>query len=134
MQELIGQLVSSLGIQEDQAKGGAGMIFQLAKDKLGDGDFSQLASSLPGVDELLQAAPSLTGGESAGGGGGLLSKVMSMFGSKSGGLGGLASLAGGFSQLGLDAGMVGKFLPLVTSFVQEQGGDQAKSLLDRVLK
>lgn len=136
MQELIGQLVSNLGIQEDQAKGGAGMIFQLAKDKLGDGEFSQIASSLPGVDELMQAAPSLgeTAGGGDGGGGGLLSKVMSMFGSKAGGLGSLASLAGGFSQLGLDGGKVGQFLPVVMSYVQEQGGDQAKGLLERVLK
>ena len=32
--ELIQQLVSSLGVNEDQAKGGAGLLFNLAKDKL----------------------------------------------------------------------------------------------------
>lgn len=139
MQELIGQLVSGLGVNEGQAKGGAGMLFQLAKDKLGGNEFSQLSSSLPGMDELLQAAPSIGNGGGGGGGGGLLGKIMSLFGGKSGGgslggLGGLASLAGGFSQLGLDAGMVGKFVPIVMSFVQQQGGDQAKGLLEQALK
>ena len=134
MQELIGQLVSTLGVQEGQAKGGAGLLFQLAKDKLGDGEFSQLSSSLPGVDELLQAAPSLAGGGGGGGGGGLLSKVLSLFGNQTGGLGSLASLAGGFSQLGLDAGMVGQFLPIVLSFAQQQGGESVKNLLERALK
>lgn len=32
--ELIQQLVSNLGVSEDQAKGGAGLLFNLAKDKL----------------------------------------------------------------------------------------------------
>lgn len=139
--ELIKQLVSQLGVDESQAKGGAGMLFQLAKDKLGDGEFSQIASAVPGLEDMLQAAPSLAGGNGGGGGGGgLLSKIMSMFGGGGGGggalgsLGGLASLAGGFSQLGLGGDMIGKFVPVVTSFVQEQGGDQAKGLLENIFK
>ncbi len=137
--ELIQQLVSQLGVDESQAKGGAGMLFQLAKDKLGDGEFSQIASAVPGLEDMLQAAPSLAGGNGGGGGGGLLSKVMSMFGSGGGGgaagnLAGLASLAGGFSQLGLSGDMVGKFVPIIMSFVQEQGGDQAKGLLEGIFK
>ncbi len=136
--ELIQQLVSQLGVDESQAKGGAGMLFQLAKDKLDDGEFSQIASAVPGLEDMLQAAPSLAGGGGGGGGGGLLSKVMSMFGggggSALGSLGGLASLVGGFSQLGLGGDMIGKFVPVVMSFVQEQGGDQAKGLLESVFK
>lgn len=30
--------------------------------------------------------------------------------------------------------MIGKFVPIITSFVQEQGGDQAKGLLENVFK
>ena len=135
--ELIQQLVSGLGINENQAEGGAGLLFQLAKNQLGQGDFAQVASAVPGIEGLMQAAPGL-GGESSGGGGGLVGKVMSMFGGNKGGamgnLAGLAGLVGGFSQLGLDAGMVSKFVPIVTSFVQEQGGEQVASLLQGVLK
>ena len=139
--ELIDQLVSTLGVDENQAKGGAGLLFQLAKDKLGGDQFDQIASNVPGMDDLLQAAPSLGGdGDSGGGGGGLLSRVMSMFSGQSGGggalasLGGLASLAGGFSQLGMDGGMVAQFLPVVMSFIQDKGGDQARELLESVLQ
>lgn len=49
------------------------------------------------------------------------------------GLGNLAKLAGGFSQLGLSSDMVGKFVPVVLSFVQSQGGDAMKSMLEKVL-
>ena len=34
MNELIGELVSKLGIQEGQAQGGAGLLFKLAQQKL----------------------------------------------------------------------------------------------------
>ncbi len=66
--ELIQQLVSSLGVNEDQAKGGAGLLFNLAKEKLGSGEFQQLADKIPGVSDLLGAAPAPSGAASAGGG------------------------------------------------------------------
>jgi hypothetical protein len=47
--ELIQQLIGNLGINEEQAKGGAGLLFNLAKEKLGAGDFQQLADKIPGV-------------------------------------------------------------------------------------
>jgi hypothetical protein len=62
--------------------------------------------------------------------GGLASK----FGGKAGELGNMASLAGGFSKLGLDSGMVGKFIPIVLSYVQEKGGDGAMQLLQNALQ
>ena len=129
--ELIGLLTQSLGVNEDQAKGGTGLIFQLAKQQLGDSDFAQVANVIPGLDELLGAAPqeetgvmSAIGGlAGAFGGGGALGK-----------LAGLASLAGGFDQLGLKPDMIGQFVPIILSFVQNQGGDGIKDLLEGVLK
>lgn len=137
--ELIQQLVSSLGVNEDQAKGGAGLLFNLAKDKLGAGDFQQLTDKIPGVSDLLGAAPAPSTGASAGGGmmgalGGVASSLgAGGLGDKMGGLGDLASLASGFSQLGLSSDMVGKFVPVVLSFVQSQGGDSMKGLLEKVM-
>ncbi len=129
--ELIGLLTQGLGVNEDQAKGGTGLIFQLAKQQLGDSDFAQVANVIPGLDELLGAAPqeetgvmSAIGGlAGAFGGGGTLGK-----------LAGLASLAGGFDQLGLKPDMISQFLPIILSFVQNQGGDSIKDLLEGVLK
>jgi hypothetical protein len=131
--ELIQQLINNLGVNEEQAKGGAGLLFNLAKEKLGSGEFQQIANVVPGMTDLLKAAP-----ES---GGGMMNTLGSMatafgggLGGKMEGLGNLAKLAGGFSQLGLSADMIGKFAPIVLSFVQSQGGESLKGLLEKALK
>ena len=49
-------------------------------------------------------------------------------------LGNLASLASGFSKLDLDAGMIGKFIPIVLNYLQSQGGDGLVSLVKGVLQ
>ncbi|MDT3778543.1 DUF2780 domain-containing protein [Nitrospira sp. MA-1] len=138
--ELIQQLVSSLNINEGQAKGGAGLLFNLAKEKLSSGEFQQLTDKVPGVKDLLGAAPATSPAASAGGGmmgalGGIAASLgAGGLGDKMGGLGNLANLASGFSQLGLSPDMIGKFAPIVLSFVQNQGGDSMKGLLEKVLK
>ena len=137
--ELIQQLVSSLGVNEDQAKGGAGLLFNLAKDKLGSGDFQQLTDAIPGIQNLMGAAPTSEAAPASGGGGlmgalgGVASSLGGSLGGKMEGLGDLANLAGGFSKLGLSSDMVGKFVPVVVSFVQNQGGDAMKGMLEKVL-
>lgn len=124
--ELTDLLIKNLGINETQAQGGAGLLFKQAKEKLSGDDFSKVSAAVPGVDSLISAAP-----ESGGGVMGGLGKLMSGLG---GGKGGIAGLAGGFSKLGLDAGMIGKFLPVILSFVQSKGGDGVKGILEKVLK
>ena len=137
--ELIQQLVSSLGVNEEQAKGGAGLLFNVAKDKLGAGDFKQLTDAIPGISAILGAAPAPSAAASAGGGlMGALGGVAASLGAgelsgKMEGLGNLANLASGFSQLGLSSDMVAKFVPVVLAFVQNQGGDGVKGILEKVL-
>jgi hypothetical protein len=118
--ELVDQLTKNLGVSEAQAQGGAGLLFKLAKQKLSGGDFGKVAAAVPEVDKLMGAAPSA----------GMLGGLGKMFG----GGGGLAGLVGGFSKLGLDSGMIGKFVPIVLSFVQSKGGDAVKGILEKVLK
>ena len=125
--ELIQLLTESLGVQESQAEGGAGLLFQLAKDKLGDDDFAKVASYVPGIENLLSSAPE------AGGMMGALGGLASPPIAEAAGIGSLMSLAGGFSKLGLDSGMIAQFLPIILSFVQNQGGDEIKNLLENVL-
>jgi hypothetical protein len=126
--ELIQQLVSTLGVQENQATGGVGLILKHAQEKLSGADFASIAQQIPGADDMVKSAPEI------GGLGGALGSLGSALGGKAEALGGLASLAGGFSKLGLDSGMVGKFIPIILSFVQSKGGDQLKGLLAGVLK
>ena len=47
---LVDLLSSQLGITKDQASGGAGAIFQLAKQNLTVEDFSSIAKAVPGID------------------------------------------------------------------------------------
>lgn len=126
--ELLQTLKSQLGITEDQAKGGSGLLFKMAKEKLGADEFGKVASAVPGVNDLISAAPAAGGLTSALGG------LASSLGAGGGQLGNLASLASGFKSLNLDPGMIGKFVPIVMSFVQSKGGDVAKGVLEKVLK
>ncbi|MFZ5563806.1 MAG: DUF2780 domain-containing protein [Thermodesulfobacteriota bacterium] len=128
MADLISELVSKLGVQEGQAKGGAGLLFKLAQEKLG-GDFSKIAAAVPGVQDLIASAPKAGG--LAGLAGGLLGAVG---GDKAKSLAGLAGLAGGFSQLKLDSGMAAKFIPVVLDFVKSKGGPEIGALLSKVLQ
>lgn len=126
--DLVQMLTSQLGVTEEQAQGGSGLLFKMAKEKLSNDEFSQVAGAVPGVENLMSSAPE-TGGVS-----GALGGMVSSLGGGMGQLGDLASLAGGFKDLNLDAGMVGKFVPVVMSFVQSTGGDAVKGILEKVLK
>lgn len=128
MLELVQQLVSATGVSEQQAEGGAGLIMGLLKDQLSSADFSQLSEAVPGVDGLVGAAPADAGG----GMGGLLGSVAGALGG--GELGNLAKLAGGFSELGLDSGMIGQFVPVLMSFIQDKGGDGIAGMVANVLQ
>ena len=126
MVELIDLLTQNLGVEKNQAEGGAGLLLKLAKDKLGDGDFAKVAGSITGAEGLIGSAPS---GGVMGSLGGIASKL-----GGGGDLAGLASLAGGFKDLKLDSSMIGKFVPIILSFVQSKGGDTVKNLLEGALK
>lgn len=126
--ELIQQLTQQLGVSDQQAKGGVGLILDLVKSQVSGDEFSQVSSAIPQADELVDSAPKQTSvGDAIGG------LVSSVTGSDSG-LGGLASLVSGFGKLDLDSDMVSKFLPVVLSFVQSKGGDTIKNILAGVLK
>jgi hypothetical protein len=129
--ELIQQLTQGLGVDESQAKGGAGLIFKMAQEQLGAGDFAQVANALPGISNLIGEAPA--GGEGIAGAIGGLAGMMG--GDSSGGqLANMAALATGFSQLGLNPSMATKFIPIILSFTQNKGGDGIKDILAGVLQ
>ncbi|HAC62574.1 MAG TPA: hypothetical protein DCF68_03320 [Cyanothece sp. UBA12306] len=125
--ELIQILTENLGIQDSQAVGGAGLIFQLAKDKLGEDNFAKIANNVPGIEQMISSAPE-TGGML-----GALGGLASAIGGEAAGIGNIMSLAGGFSKLGLDNTMMAKFIPIILSFVENKGGDEIKNLLKQAL-
>lgn len=126
--ELIELLTQNLDVGEKQAKGGAGLLFQLAKDQLEDGEFSRVANLVPGVEKLIGEAPEV------GGIAGALGGLADAFGGKAATVGNLATLAAGFSKLDIDSATVSKFVPIVLSFVERQGGEEIKGILEKVFK
>ena len=125
---LVGQLTKQLSVTPKQAMGGAGALFGFAKSRLSAANFSKVAAAVPGMSGLLKAAPSTS--SSTGG----LSGLSGLAGSLPGGANGLASVAASFQKLGLSPDMVGKFVPVLTQFVQARGGTSTASLLGSALK
>lgn len=121
--DLVKMLVSQLGVSDGQARGGAGLLFNLARERLGADEFAQITQAVPGVAALISAAPDAGGGGMAG----LLGKALG------GKAGDLAALAGGFSRLGLDVGMAQKFVPVIMGYLQQQGAQGAVAALQRLL-
>jgi hypothetical protein len=119
---LVSLLTKELSIKPDQALGGAGSILNFAKGKLSDDNFSKVASAIPEMDKLIDSAPDV---------GGLGKGLTKLAGGK---LGGLASLAGSFKSLGLDAGMVKNFVPVILKYVESKGGSGVMGILSNVLK
>lgn len=130
MSELVQQLVSTVGVNEEQAQGGMGLILGMLKDKLGADDFSQLSEVLPETDGLIARAPAASGG----GIGGMLGGAVSAFAGGDSALGDLAKLASGFSGLGLDAGMLGKFIPVLTGFIESKGASGLVGRISEILQ
>ena len=121
---LVGQLAKQLSITRPQARGGAGALFSLAKERLSEDEFSKVSSAVPGMSSLLKAAPGLHDN----------SELSSLEGSLPGNMGRMAEVATAFHKLGLSPEMAGKFLPIITKFVGARGGLGTASLLEKALK
>jgi hypothetical protein len=128
--ELVGALAKELGSTPQQAEGAAGALFSHARSKLDPGDWSKVASAVPGMDGLLKAAPVMAPGAAGGG----LGAIAGAAGAGAAGLGGLANVAGSFSKLGLKPDMVAKAVPIVVGYVTKSGGSAVGQLLGSVLK
>ena len=122
--ELVSMLTKELNVSPEQATGGAGALFGLAKSRLKPEEFSKVSDAVPGMDGFLKAAPKQGGASPLG----------SLSSALPGGSGGLASVTEAFGSLGLSPDMVSKFIPLITQFVESKGGSSVAQLLMSVLK
>lgn len=135
MDELIKNLTQGLNINANQANGGMGLLLNLAKEKLNGSDFSSILKHLGGetvAQNAMAAAPATT--SSGGGLMGALGSITSALGVNTGGLGALAQLAGGFNSLNIDQAMIAKFGQIVGNYLQEKGGSEVKSILEKIMK
>lgn len=124
MQELVDQLTRELGINAAQAQLGAGILFKAAREKLGGAEFQKLLGGVPGVPDLVKLAP-------APGGGGLLGGLTSALG---GNAALLATVAAGFSKLGMSTDLAKKFVPVVLAYVRKHAGAEVVAKVEAALR
>lgn len=124
--DIVAFVSQRLGIEPAQAKGAVGLLLGVAKSKLGDERFAQLAQYVPGADDLMAAAPQ------AGGLAGALGGIASALGG--GGAGKLADLAGGLSKLGLNVGDAKGLVESVLAYFQENGKGEAAEIVQEALE
>ena len=117
-------LVSQLGVSQQQALGGAGAIFQAAKANMTQQAFSTLSQSIPGMSEMLAAAPQVSQS---------LSGVTSVLGGAGQTVNTMTSLASSFQQLNLSPSMVNQFVPVIVDYVKNTSGQVTANLLQSAL-
>jgi len=110
---LMGMLTEPLGLTEEQAGGGIGSMLTLAQEKLTSGDFSKVASAIPGSSQYLDKAKSL--------------------GAVTGPLTNAAGLTGAFNHLGISPSVAQKFVPTVTNFVGKAAGSDIGHKLSKAM-
>jgi hypothetical protein len=147
---LVGTLTKQLGVTPEQATGGAGALFSLAKGNLSAADFSKISSVVPGMNGFLNAAPKaepkaaeqpkaepssgasnlgpLSGAASAAGSAGA-----SAASAASGAGGGILSLGNSFKALGMSPDMATKFAPVMQQYLGSKGGSGVASIFSKAV-
>ncbi len=123
-------LMKKTGVNQMQAQGGAGALFQLAKSKMQSDAFSKLEQSVPGMQGMLGAVPAVQNPTALGG---LAGKLSSVTGGAGGSAGSLVSLVSAFQQQGMSPQMVQQFIPIVVDYVKNSGGGALASTLSSAL-
>ncbi len=110
---LLNTLGTQLNVTPEQAVGGTGALLGLAKNKLSNADFSQLAKSVPGLEQMsgTSALESLLG----------KSGNNSMLNSALGNVQNMGDVNNAFKALGMDSTMVSQFAPLILQYLGQQG-------------
>lgn len=123
---LVSMVSENLGVSETQSEGGLASIFDYAKGNLSTTDYSELASSIPGLDSLLENVPSVAADSTNGGStmSGLLSKASEYSSS----LGAINELKQQFDALGLDADMISSFISQISTYLSSN--EETQSLLE----
>ncbi|NIO09998.1 MAG: hypothetical protein GTO40_19135 [Deltaproteobacteria bacterium] len=117
--DLVNVLMQKLAVSKGQAKGGAGAIFNTVKGGVSTSEFSKVEKAVPGIPNLMKAAPKSSG-----------------MGSLLGGIGGGNSsmkLADSFTKLGLSPDQAGKFTTVVLDYVESKGGSALRSVIQQAL-
>ena len=118
------QALGGLNLTPQQAVGGTGAMLDLAKNQLPGNQYSQLTSSVPGLDQMVGS----NGLQQLSGLGGLLGgsaakPVSSEAAAAVSNVNNTQDLTKAFSALGMDGAMVEQFTPLLLEYLGGKGVD-----------
>jgi Protein of unknown function VcgC/VcgE (DUF2780) len=125
--ELLPAITQNLGVTDQQASGGLGSLFQLAQTTLSEGDFTSISDAVPNMQDLLSAAPEVTG-EAAEGGSGLVGNLMNTASQYSDTVKTANTVMQQFEALGLDPAMIPQYVQVINNFLQSTSGQQTVDL------
>ncbi len=120
--DLVGNVMSQLGLNQSQAEGGLGSLFSLAQSTLGNNDFGSIASAIPNMDSLLSAAPAI---DNESGISGLLSQAGNLGASLQGG----AQIYDAFEKLGISKELAVPMIDVVKGYLDANAGSGTTDLL-----
>ncbi|WP_158807506.1 DUF2267 domain-containing protein [Beijerinckia sp. L45] len=117
MEELIARVASAANIAPDQAQRAIGLIFAFLKKEGPTAEVVEMLQALPGAEEAAAAGEADKPASS-----GLLGGLMSMMGG-----GGLMSLAGQLTGIGLGTGEMATVGKELFAYAKEKAGDERVS-------
>lgn len=119
--EIVEHLIKELGVSAKQAEGGAGLLLELAQQRLSPDEFAKIASVVPAISDVIGKAPRQVGRPI----GPVRETLLRWFS----GLGGLAVAASGFERLGGDKHSVRDFADALIRFFDTKGREEIATLL-----
>ena len=124
---LVSSVADNLNVSENQSEGGIASIMNYVQGNLSGADYAQLASSIPGIDSLLEDVPSLSGNSAASSSSslsGLLNKASEYSSTlKSGN-----DLKQQFEALGLSTDMIASFVTQISSYLNVNADEETQAL------
>lgn len=123
---MIAMLSDNLGITEGQAEGGLAAIVNYVKQTASSDEFQNLSQSIPGLESVLSAVPSIPTSVQQTGLGSLLDKASEYSDSVKA----INELKKQFEALGLEPDAIQQFVNQILNYLDTPQGQQAKKLFN----
>ena len=124
---LISTVSDNLSVSETQSEGGIASIMNYVQGNLSGADYAQLASSIPGIDSLLEDDPSLSG-NSAASSSSSLSGLLNKASEYSSTLKSVNDLKQQFEALGLSTDIIASFVTQISSYLNVNADEETQAL------
>jgi hypothetical protein len=119
--ELTKDLMKAAQVDEKQAMGGAGALFEMAKENMNAEDFSEVTKALPEATKMMEMVPNVAGKSSA-------------LNSAATALTGMPKVKAVFNKLGISDDKVALFTPILVKYVEKNGSKLLGQKLSKSLK